>query len=48
MQPKFAALPGTEGMEYLYREWGMHLCNYLKGIVVCAVLSAPIAFVATL
>jgi hypothetical protein len=48
MKPKFAALPGTEGMEYLYRDWGMHLRNYLKGIVVCAVLSAPIAFVATL
>jgi hypothetical protein len=48
IQPKFAALPGTEDMGYLYRDWGMHVRNYLKGIIVCGVLSAPIAFVATL
>jgi hypothetical protein len=48
LQPKFVTLPGTEDMNYLYRDWGLHLRNYLKGLVVCAVLSAPIAFVATL
>jgi hypothetical protein len=48
MQPKFAVLPGTEGMEYLYRDWSMHLKNYLKGIVFCAVFSLPLALVALL
>jgi hypothetical protein len=43
MQPKFATIPGAEGMEYLYRDWGMHLKNYLKGIVICSVLSLPLA-----
>jgi len=48
MKPRFATLPGTEGMEYLYHNWRMHLTNYLKGIVFCAVLSLPAAFVAAL
>lgn len=46
MKPRFAILPGTEGMEYLYLDWRLHVGNYLKGIVVCAVLGLPIAFVA--
>lgn len=48
MKPKFAVIPGAEGMEYLYRDWNMHLRNYLKGIVVCAVLSLPITLIAML
>ena len=48
MNPKFATIPGAEGMEYLYRDWSMHLKNYLKGIVICAVLSAPLALIALL
>jgi hypothetical protein len=48
MKPKFAVIPGAEGMEYLYRDWNMHLRNYLKGIVVCAVLSLPITLLAML
>ena len=45
MKPKFAVIPGAEGMEYLYRDWGMHLKNYLKGIVILAVFSLPLAVV---
>jgi hypothetical protein len=48
MKPKFAVLPGTEGMEYLYHDWSLHIGNYLKGIVFCAILSVPIAVVAIL
>lgn len=48
MKPKFAVLPGAEGMEYLYHDWRLHVGNYLKGIVFCAVFSLPVAFVATL
>jgi hypothetical protein len=48
LQPKFVTLPGTEGMEHLYRDWGMHLKNYLKGIVVVAALSLPLALVSIL
>lgn len=43
MKPRFAILPGTENLVYLFEDWGMHLRNYLKGIVVCAVLSIPAA-----
>jgi hypothetical protein len=48
MQPKFATIPGAEGMEYLYRDWSMHLKNFFKGIIICAVLSLPLAAVALL
>lgn len=48
MKPKFAVIPGAEGMEYLYHDWNMHLRNYLKGIVFCAVFSLPITVVAML
>jgi hypothetical protein len=48
MKPKFATLPGTEGMEHLYTNLPLQLRNYLKGIVVVAVLSLPLALIATL
>lgn len=46
MYPTFATIPGTEGMEYLNRNWSMHLKNFLKGIVICATLSLLLALVA--
>lgn len=46
MKPKFAVIPGAEGMEYLYRDWNIHLVNYVKGVVFCAVFSLPIALAA--
>lgn len=46
MKPKFAVIPGAEGMEYLFRNWGWHLANYLKGIGFCTVFSLPLALVA--
>lgn len=48
MKPKFAVIPGAEGMEYLYHNWGMHLANFLKGVVFCAVFSLPLALIAAL
>lgn len=48
MKPKFAVLPGAEGMEYLYHDWRMHVRNYLKGVIIGLVFCAPIAFLATL
>lgn len=45
MKPHFAILPGTEGMEYLFEDWGMHIRNYLKGIIICTVLSIPAALI---
>jgi hypothetical protein len=47
-QPKFMILPGTEAMGYLYRDWGMHFKNFVKGIVICAVGSLLITLVAML
>ena len=48
MKPKFAVLPGAEGMEYLLHNWRLHVGNYVKGIFACALLSLPVALVATL
>ena len=48
MAPKFAVIPGAEGMEYLYHNWGMHLANFLKGIIFSAVFSLPFAVIAAL
>jgi hypothetical protein len=50
MQPTFAVLPGTDPAELARasRNWGMHLRNYLKGIVIVSVLSLPLAVVAVL
>jgi hypothetical protein len=47
-KPKFAMIPGAEGMEYLYHDWGMHLSNFLKGVVIVAVISIPVALIAAL
>jgi hypothetical protein len=47
-KPKFAVIPGAEGMEYLYHNWGMHLTNFLKGVIFCAVFSLPVALIAGL
>jgi hypothetical protein len=48
LKPKFVMLPGTEDLVYLFYDWSMHLRNYLKGIVFCAIFSLPIAAVAML
>lgn len=48
LKPKFAVIPGAEGMEYLYLNWRMHTVNFLKGVVFCAVFSLPVALVTTL
>jgi hypothetical protein len=48
MKPKFAVIPGAEGMEYLYHNWGMHLTNFLKGVIFCTVFSLPFALIAAL
>jgi hypothetical protein len=49
MKPKFMILPGTTLAEYaMFNDWRLHLGNYVKGVVIGAVFSLPIAFVATL
>jgi hypothetical protein len=47
LKPKFAMIPGTEGLEYVYTNWHWHFVNFLKGIGFCAVLSVPFALVAS-
>lgn len=47
-QPKFILMPGTEGLGHTLRDWGEHMRNYLKGIVVSAIIALPIALVAML
>ncbi|NWG17978.1 MAG: hypothetical protein HXY41_15240 [Chloroflexi bacterium] len=45
LKPRFVVLPGTEDLVYLFEDWGMHLRNYLKGIIICAAISIPAALV---
>lgn len=45
LKPRFAILPGTEGLEYLFDDLGMHWRNYLKGVMICSVLALPIALI---
>ncbi|MBZ0298123.1 MAG: hypothetical protein K8J31_00170 [Anaerolineae bacterium] len=48
LYPRYLAFPGTEGLEYLLFDGAMHLRNYLKGIVFCAVFGLIITLVALL
>ena len=48
LQPKFVVLPGTEGMEYLFRDYRKHVGDFLKGMVFCVVASVPFAVIAIL
>jgi hypothetical protein len=47
-KPKFAILPGAEGMEYLFNDYRKHLTDFVKGIVFSIVASAPFALIAVL
>jgi hypothetical protein len=46
--PKFAILPGTEHLLYLFADRRMHLRNFAKGVVIVSILSLPLALVASL
>ncbi|HLV36428.1 MAG TPA: hypothetical protein VKY59_14980 [Spirillospora sp.] len=49
LKPRFMILPGTAAADYAaLHDWGLHLRNYLKGIIFCAVLALPVALVAVL
>jgi hypothetical protein len=48
LKPKFAILPGAEGMEYLFNDYRKQLIDFLKGVVFCAVASLPFAVIAVL
>ncbi len=48
MKPKFAVLPGTEDLLYLFDDPRMHVTNYLKGVVFSLVASLIVAVVAVL
>ena len=43
LTPRFVILPGTEGMEYLFRDYRKQFADFLKGMVFCAVASLPFA-----
>jgi uncharacterized membrane protein YeaQ/YmgE (transglycosylase-associated protein family) len=42
-KPSFILLPGSESRMHLYRNWGMHLNNYLKSVVGAAIIALPVA-----
>lgn len=48
LKPRFVILPGAEGMEYLFHDYGKHLTDFLKGLVFCAVASLPFAVLTVL
>lgn len=41
----FMMLPGSETRMHLYRDWNMHIANYLKGVIGGFVLCLPVALV---
>lgn len=47
LKPRFALLPGTTWEEYPL-DMMYQVRNFVKGIVICAVISLPIAFVGSL
>ena len=48
MKPAFAIIPGTTSEDSFNVGVAFQVRNFLKGIVICAVLALPIAFVASL
>ena len=48
MKPSFAIVPGTTREESLVVGWKFQVRNFLKGVVICSVISLPIAFLASL
>jgi hypothetical protein len=48
MKPAFVMLPSTKGLEHLFTDRKLHLNNFVKGVVICTVFSAPLALLAIL
>ena len=48
MKPAFAVIPGTTREESLVVGWEFQVRNFLKGVVICSLISLPIAFLASL
>ena len=48
LKPRFAILPGSEGMEYLLYDYRKQLVDFLKGLAFCAIGSLPFAAIAIL
>ena len=48
MKPAFAVVPGTTREESLVVSWQFHVRNFVKGIVICSLLSLPITFLGSL
>jgi hypothetical protein len=46
LKPRFAVLPGTEGLEHLLYDYRKQLADFLKGFIFCAVASLPFAAIA--
>jgi hypothetical protein len=46
--PKFVIIPGTEGMEYLFRDYRKQFNDFLKGLVFSIVASLPFALIAVI
>lgn len=48
IKPKFAILPGAEGMEYLFNDYRKQLTDFLKGAAFCTIASLPLAGIVVL
>jgi hypothetical protein len=46
--PKFVIIPGTEGMEYLFRDYRKQFNDFLKGILFSVIASLPFTAIAVL
>jgi hypothetical protein len=46
-KPKFTIVPGFENVAYLYQNFAYHFKGFLKGLLITAVVSLVIAFIAS-
>lgn len=48
MKPRFMIVPGTTRADYALEDLGLQARNFAKGVVICALLSIPIALAGSL
>jgi hypothetical protein len=48
LKPRFMLLPGSESRMHLYRDWDVHLRNYVKGVIGGTILSLAVAAISML
>jgi hypothetical protein len=48
VKAQFMLLPGSETRMHLYRDWNMHITNYLKGVIGGFFVALPVALISSI